>query len=138
MPHAPTAGYSGKPLAAKLGFKPGPRVLVRHAPAHYADLVAPLPDGVTFPKKLPADFAHVFVTDRKKLAAELRELTSAAEPPAAIWISWPKKSSGVATDVTEDSVRAETLPLGWVDIKVCAVDATWSALKLAKRRPQKV
>ncbi len=130
-------GYSGKPLADKLGFKPASRVLVRFAPENYRELVTPMPDGVTFVKKLPANIAHVFVKERKKLAAELHDLISANQPPTAIWISWPKKASGVATDITEDTVRAETLPLGWVDIKVCAVDETWSGLKLAKRKATK-
>ena len=130
------AGYSGTPLARKLGIGEGCKVVLRHAPADYRELLEPLPAGVTFSKTVrPAtDVVHLFVTERAVLARELAALREAIRPDAAVWVSWPKQASKVATDITEDAIRAECLPLGFVDVKVCAVDATWSGLKLVIRK----
>jgi len=129
------AGYSGTPLAQKLGIKPGTKLLTVAAPGHYDELLAPLPDDVKRVRKLDdADVAHIFVTARARLDQELRAAISRMKQDAAIWISWPKKSSKVETDITEDTVREVALPLGLVDIKVCAVDETWSGLKLVIRK----
>ena len=137
MPAArPSAGYSGTPLAKKLGIGTGHRVWLAQAPANYRTLIAPLPDGVTFTTKPSnaTDVAHVFASKRRELKKTLRSLRSTLRPDAAIWVSWPKKSSKVPTDITEDVIREVALPMGLVDIKVCAVDETWSGLKLVVRR----
>ncbi len=130
-----TAGYSGTPLAKKLGIKPGSKLFPVAAPEHYDELLAPLPEGVKRVRKIDdADVAHIFVTARARLDKELRVAFSNMKQDAAIWVSWPKKSAKVATDITEDTVREVALPLGLVDIKVCAVDQTWSGLKLVIRK----
>ena len=129
------AGYSGTPLAKKLGIKPGSSLFVVAAPGHYDELLAPLPDGVKRVRKIDsADVAHFFVTSRARMEKDLRAAVSNMQQNAAIWISWPKKAAKVATDITEDTVREVALPLGLVDIKVCAVDETWSGLKLVIRK----
>jgi hypothetical protein len=130
------AGYSATPLAKKLGIKPGTRLVALKAPAGYPALLAPLPAEVSFAKNVTeqADLVHLFVTSRAALAAQLTRTLAKLRQDAAIWVSWPKKSAGVATDVTEDVIRAVALPMGLVDIKVCAVDDTWSGLKLVIRR----
>ena len=129
-------GYSGTPLAKKLGIGAGYRVWLVHAPAHYKTLVSPLPDGVMFATKASStiDVAHVFASKRRELEKTLRSLRTRLRPDAAVWVSWPKKSSKVETDITEDAIREIALPMGFVDIKVCAVDETWSGLKLVVRR----
>ncbi|HYV96273.1 MAG TPA: DUF3052 domain-containing protein [Gemmatimonadaceae bacterium] len=130
-----SAGYSGTPLAKKLGIPAGAFATVR-APAHYDALVAPLPDGAkrsARPGKSPR-FVHVFATARKDLAADLKKLRPILEQDGVVWVSWPKKSAKMDTDITEDTVRSVALPLGFVDVKVCAVDDTWSGLKLVIRR----
>jgi len=131
-----SAGYSGTPLAKKLGIGTGHRVWLVQAPANYRSLVAPLPDGVTFATKASntTDVAHLFTSKRRELEKLLRTARGALKPDAAIWVSWPKKSSKVATDITEDVIREVALPMGFVDIKVCAVDDTWSGLKLVVRK----
>ena len=130
------AGYSGTPLAKKLGIKPGYRVRVEGAPGHYADLLAPLPEGagVSSRYRTDVDIYHVFATARRTLSKRLGTLARTMRPDAAVWVSWPKKSSGVPSDVSEDVIRAIALPLGMVDVKVCAVDETWSGLKLVIRK----
>jgi hypothetical protein len=130
------AGYSGTPLAKKLGIKAGANVCLSHAPKHYGGLVAPLPDGVRLVGRVSdtTDLVHIFVTRRKDLERGLKSTLKSMRPDTAVWVSWPKKSSGVATDVTEDTIRAVALPMGLVDIKVCAVDEVWSGLKLVIRR----
>jgi hypothetical protein len=130
------AGYSGTPLAQKLGIKAGQNVVTINAPAAYAKLLAPLPEEVSFTPKANAGvgFVHVFISERKALEKELKRLRKLIADNGILWVSWPKKSSGVATDVTEDVIREVALPLGFVDIKVCAVDGTWSGLKLMVRR----
>lgn len=130
------AGYSGTPLARKLGIAAGAVVLRANAPRDYEAWLAPLPDGVTFVTRAGArvDVAHVFVTERADLAKRLVALRESLRPDAALWVSWPKKSSGVASTVTEDVVRELALPLGFVDVKVCAVTEVWSGLKLVVRK----
>jgi hypothetical protein len=129
------AGYSGTPLAKKLGIKPGSAIFVVAAPAHYDELLAPLPEGVKRVRKIDdADVAHFFETSRPRLDKDLRAAVSKMQQDAAIWISWPKKAAKVETDITEDTIREVALPLGLVDIKVCAVDETWSGLKLVIRK----
>lgn len=129
------AGYSGTPLAKKLGITEGTSVLPIGAPTHYRELLAPLPPRVRFLRSLDpeTDIVHLFVKKREVLAKHLHELYPTIRADAAIWVSWPKKTSKVETDITEDTVRAVALPLGLVDIKVCAVDETWSGLKLVIR-----
>ena len=130
------AGYSGTPLAKKLGIGTGCRLWLAQAPANYKTLVAPLPDGVTFVSKPSntTDVAHLFTTKRRELEKMLRSLRGTLKPDAAIWVSGPKKTSNVPTDITEDVIREVALPMGFVDIKVCAVDETWSGLKLVVRK----
>jgi len=132
----PTAGYSGTPLARKLGIQPGGTVVTIDAPKHYAALLAPIPDGVRITSRVPATpaFVHVFATSRKTLAAALARLRRSITQDGVVWVSWPKKTSKVPTDITEDTIRDVALPLDFVDVKVCAVDETWSGLKLVIRR----
>jgi len=133
------SGYSGTPLAKKLGIKAGANVCLAHAPKHYGGLVAPLPDGVRLVGRVSeaTDLIHIFVTRRKDLERALKSTLKAMRPDAAVWVSWPKKSSGVATELTEDTIRAVALPMGLVDVKVCAVDDVWSGLKLVVRKERR-
>jgi hypothetical protein len=126
------AGYSGKPLVQKLGIKPGFCIFVDGLSVAYADVVGQLPDDVRIATtaKAPLDMVHVFATEAKGLAAGLRGYRKAIAPDGMIWASWPKKASGVVTDVTEALVRETALANGLVDIKICAVDEIWSGLKL--------
>lgn len=134
--HFTMAGYSGTPLPQKLGIKPGTIVVVIDAPAHYRKLLGQIPSGVNFATRPVGNtkFVHLFSMRRSELAKQLSILRRKIAEDAAIWVSWPKKSSGVATDITEDVIRAVALPLGLVDIKVCALDDTWSGLKLMIRK----
>ncbi len=129
------AGYSTTPLAKKLGIKPGLRVHAVDAPENYRHMLDPLPEDVTFVPTLrgEVDLIHVFVTAADDLAAKLATYRKRIVQNGTIWVSWPKKAAKVPTDVTEDVVRALALPLGLVDVKVCAVDDTWSGLKLVIR-----
>ena len=133
------AGYSGRPLVEKLGIKAGYRVLVINAPTAYREMVRPLPDGVSFLRRPArnADLIHIFVTRRVDLDKELPRQRQMMPESGVLWISWPKKASGVSTDVTEDVIREVALPLGLVDTKVCAVDNVWSGLKLMIRRGER-
>ncbi len=130
------AGYSGTPLAAKLGIKPGTVVRAIHAPGDYRRLVAPLPDGATIATRNagPADLVHHFSTEKAELAAALRDYRRRLGTAIPVWVSWPKKSAKLPTDITEDRIREIALPLGYVDIKVCAVSDVWSGLKLVVRK----
>jgi len=130
------AGYSGKPLAAKLGIGPGMTVRAVNAPGDYATLLAPLPDGASISKaaRAKAGLVHHFATRRAELAAALQSYRTRLADETPVWVSWPKKAAKVDTDVTEDVIRAVALPLGYVDVKVCAVSDTWSGLKLVVRR----
>ena len=133
------AGYSGKPLAEKLGITPGMQIAALGAPANYRALIAPLPPrvSVTDAPKRGAAFIHVFVKSRAELAEQLVMYRKSMAQDGMIWVSWPKKASKLATDVTEDVVRDLALPLGLVDVKVCAVDETWSGLKLVIRASER-
>ena len=130
------AGYSGTPLPQKLGIKPGLMVVTINAPANYRRLLGQIPDSVTFSERLKSgsSFVHLFTSRRSEMQKKMSILRDKISDNGAIWVSWPKKSSGISTNVTEDVIREIALPLGFVDIKVCAVDDTWSGLKLMIRR----
>jgi hypothetical protein len=130
------AGYSGTPLPQKLGIKPHEHVVLINAPKNYVALLGEIPKGTVFSgrMKIGARFAHLFSTKRSELQKKLVALRKQLAEDGTLWVSWPKKSAGVPTDITEDVIRAIALPLGFVDIKVCAVDETWSGLKLMVRR----
>ena len=136
MTPSATAGYSGTPLAKKLGIKEGSLVLLVGAPDDYESLLAPLPPGVKFQAQAGEgiDLVQVFVTLRAELEKHLAALRRKLRVDASVWVSWPKKSAKVPTDITEDTIRAVALPLGFVDIKVCAVSEVWSGLKLVVRK----
>jgi hypothetical protein len=129
-------GYSGTPLTRKLGIVPGCKLVLRHAPDDYEQLVAPLPSDVVFGERVTpsTDLVHVFVVDRSVLERELTSLRKSIGPEGVVWISWPKKASKVLTDITEDTIREICLPLGFVDVKVCSVSNIWSGLKLVIRK----
>ena len=126
------AGYSGTPLAKKLGIQPGSTLFVEgggvpdHYPSEGATIVRSVSDRV--------DIVHLFTKSVNELASKLKGYRSKIRPDATVWVSWPKKSSKVPTDITEDVIRDVALPMGFVDIKVCAVDDVWSGLKLVIRR----
>jgi hypothetical protein len=130
------AGYSGTPLAKKLGITERGRVAIKYAPDDYAQLLKPVPPGVVFEKKVSqhTDIVHVFSDKKSSLKAELVALRKSIRSDAVVWVSWPKKASKVQTDITEDTVRELALPLGFVDVKVCAVSEVWSGLKLVVRK----
>jgi hypothetical protein len=130
------AGYSGRPLAKKLSLKDGQRVFWRGMPASVEAEIAAAGLSLTrlAEPEPPIDAAHVFVTSRADLARSVSELRAKLAPSGFLWVSWPKRASRIATDVTEDEVRRVALPTGLVDIKVCAVNETWSGLKLVIRR----
>ena len=130
------AGYSGTPLAKKLGIRDGSRVVVVGAPPGYQALLAPLPDAVLFDQSVTdaTDIVHVFCMLRSDLQTWLAEWRHQIRPDAAVWVSWPKKAARLPTDISEDTVRAVALPMGYVDVKVCAVDDVWSGLKLVIRK----
>ena len=130
------AGYSGTPLPKKLGITESTQVALIAAPSEYESLLGVLPAGVELGASLSqkTDLVHVFVTQREELAVHLAKLRQKIRDDAAVWVSWPKKASKVATTVTEDVIRELALPLGFVDIKVCAVSEVWSGLKLVVRK----
>lgn len=132
----PDVGYSGKTLAAKLGVREGDTLAVLDAPAHYASLVEPLPVGVRLidGPDPQARILHLFATDRADLQAKVSTAFGGRPDGGMVWVSWPKKSSKLFNDLTEDGLREVILPTGWVDVKVCAVDADWSGLKFLRRR----
>ena len=130
------SGYSGTPLPKKLGFKEGQRVSYVNPPANFGELLGELPEGVQQASGVRGrlDLIVFFVTARRVLEQRLAALRRAMEPDAMLWIAWPKKASGVRTDMTEDVVRDVALPTGLVDTKVCAIDETWSGLRLVIRK----
>lgn len=130
------SGYSGTPLPKKLGIKEGDRVAALGECAAYAEMVGPLPTGVQVVTKVTKNthLVHLFVTRREVLEKQLKHLREVLQDNVSIWVSWPKKSSKVSTTVTEDVIRELALPLGLVDIKVCAVTEVWSGLKLVVRK----
>lgn len=131
-----SAGYSGTPLVKKLGIGEGHRVCYVNPPEHIDELVGELPDGCRQLARLsgPLDVIVCFVTERRVLEQRLAALRRAMAPAAGLWIAWPKKASKVPTDMTEDVVREIALPTGLVDNKVCAIDETWSGLRLVIRK----
>jgi hypothetical protein len=132
-----TAGYSGTPLAKKLGIKPDARLLAVNAPKNYRALLEPLPEGVKIaakPSKDGADIVHVFATSLAEFQRELPKARAAMKIDGAIWVSWHKKSAKIPTDVTEDEIRSRALKTDLVDVKVCAVSEEWSGLKLVVRK----
>jgi hypothetical protein len=129
-------GYSGTPLVKKLGIKSRSKlVVVGEVPGEYRSWLGPLPEGTSIAGKgkPPLEAVHVFVTRRAELARHLEHLRTALVPDGYVWISWPKRASRVPTNITEDVIREVALPLGFVDIKVCAVSEVWSGLKLVIR-----
>jgi hypothetical protein len=135
-----TAGYSGTPLATKLGIKKGMLAAAVNAPDNYRDLLEPLPAGVIMidmPDK-GIDLIHFFTNSRDELAKGLAKYKNLIKQDGTIWVSWYKKAAKLPTEITEDTVRDVALPLGLVDIKVCAVDEKWSGLKLVIRRENRL
>jgi hypothetical protein len=131
-----TSGYSGTPLARKLSLKDGMRVWWDGVPDSVREEIAAesLQLQLLDRPEAPIDAAHIFVTSRGELEAKLNQLMPLLEPAGVIWVSWPKRSSKVPTDITEDVIRDICLPMGLVDVKVCAVDDIWSGLKLVIRK----
>ncbi|MGH7521309.1 MAG: DUF3052 domain-containing protein [Gemmatimonadales bacterium] len=129
------AGYSNRPLAAKLGIKPNTRIAILNPPRGFRATLGKLPPGVTVTAQASGvhPFIHFFTVDRAMLEKQLPALLRALAPDGTLWVSWPKKASGVPTDITEDVIRAVALPTGLVDVKVAAVDDVWSGLKLVRR-----
>ncbi len=130
------ADYSGTPLFKKLGIKEGFKVYVKNPPANYEQLIEPIPDDVKILKRLSSDLdmIHFFTKKKIELSSHIETLIKKIKQNGMIWISWPKKVSKVPTDITEDVIRDIVLPTGLVDVKVCAVDDTWSGLKLVVRK----
>lgn len=142
MSKAPQAGYSGTPLAKKLGIKSGDTVALIGAPSFMQEVVraaGATPAVVKDAKgtKAGTPVVHLFTTEEKILKAALVPLKKAIAPNGMAWVSWPKKASKVPTDVTEDTIRKLALPLDLVDVKVCAVDEVWSGLKLMIRKEKR-
>lgn len=135
-----TTGYSGTPLAKKLGIKEGYAVVAVDAPDNYSELLAPLPPGVTISNKAKKneDIVHIFTNTRDGLFSSLAKASKQIKQDGAIWVSWYKKASKLPTEITEDTVREAAFPLGLVDVKVCAVDEKWSGLKLVIRKENRI
>lgn len=129
-------GYSGTPLAKKLGIKESFCVKTKNAPEDYLEILEPIPNGVSFSttQRKDVDVWHLFTKKKVELKKQLEIAQKQIKQDGMIWVSWPKKSSGVASEITEDTIREACLPMGLVDIKVCAVDDTWSGLKLVIRK----
>ena len=129
------AGYSGTPLATKLGIKDGHRVAFPSAPDGFSELLGDLPDGITVSSRAsgPLDVIVFFTKSRAELERRLPALRRAMDPAAGLWIAWPKRASGVETDMTEDVARELGYANRLVDNKVCAIDETWSGLRLVIR-----
>jgi hypothetical protein len=129
------AGYSPRSLPDKLGVKAGARVVLLNAPEGFETVLGSLPDGVKIARRLAAgaDLVVAFFLRRADLARAWSRMTTAAGPTAVVWVAWPKRASGVPTDLTDNAVREVVLPTGWVDTKVCAIDDTWSGLKCVLR-----
>lgn len=134
-PTSPSAGYSGTPLAQKLGIKERHRVVLLGAPEGFAATLEPLPPiTLTTTQRGAADVILFFCRARRELESAIASLHTAIHPAGGLWIAWPKKASKLATDMTEDVVREVALPRGLVDNKVCAIDATWSGLRVVVRK----
>jgi hypothetical protein len=133
----PATGYSGTPLPKKLGIKPAMSIVVLNGPEDFATTLGTLPEGVTLRSTVRGPTPHlivVFVKERRQLARSITALAAALPPDGMLWVAWPKKASGVPTDMSDETIRGIALPIGLVDTKVCAIDATWSGLKLVLRR----
>ena len=135
-----TTGYSGTPLAKKLGIKEGFLVFAINSPKNLEDLLAPLPDDVTLlsSPQTDVDLIHLFTNSRYELFSKLAECVRLIKQNGTIWVSWYKKAAKLPTEITEDTVREAAFPLGLVDIKVCAVDEKWSGLKLVIRKENRI
>lgn len=133
------SGYSETPLVKKLGLKPGMTLVAFDAPEEYARWLGALPPGMTIAARAKGEVeaAHVFATEARVLGPRLRELRGTLKQDGFVWVSWPKKAAKLPTDITEDGVRALALPLGFVDVKVCAVSEVWSGLKLVIRKSER-
>ena len=129
-------GYSGTPLIKKLGIGPSAKVAVFDKPADYEELLGELPEGASLGVKIDktTTLVHLFATERESLTEKLKTFRVKLGEAVPVWVSWPKRSAKVPTDITEDTIREVALPLGYVDIKVCAVSEVWSGLKLVVRR----
>lgn len=130
------AGYSGKRLVQKLGFKPGHRVALRGAPPGFSGELTPLPEGITFvtrTSRAPLDAVVLFATGRAPLEKALPASVASLAPAGMLWVAWPKRAAKVATDLDENVVRRVGLAAGVVDVKVCAVNEIWSGLKFVRR-----
>jgi hypothetical protein len=134
-----TAGYSGTPLWKKLGVKPGGTLVLLNTPAGFGDELSDLPDDARTATKLAAEteLAVLFCKDRATLEKQLPPAAAKLHRDGSLWISWPKKASKLFKDLTEDGVREVALPMGLVDVKVCAVNDDWSGLKLMVRKDQR-
>ena len=130
---APSFGYSGTPLVKKLGIKPNARLEFVSAPGNFDKLLGPLPGGTVTARKGPLDFAILFVKSRSELEKRFSSLRDRLESNGMLWVGWPKKTSGIASDLTEGVVREYGLEAGLVDVKICAIDDTWSGLKFVRR-----
>jgi len=135
----PVTGYSGTPLAKKLGIAPPMTLVAIDAPKEYCAWIGKLPKEVAIVSKPapPLRAVHLFATEKGTLKKHLAHLRKRLEQTGFVWVSWPKKASKVATDITEDTIREVALPLGFVDIKVCAVSDMWSGLKLVIRTSER-
>ncbi|HUR96846.1 MAG TPA: DUF3052 family protein [Pyrinomonadaceae bacterium] len=141
-----TPGYSGKPLSKKLGIAAGMMVVTVGAPSNYAELLMAVPEDVLIVEAGdrpsvraksstgPADMVHLFTNSRDDLFRKLAEYKTLIKQDGTIWVSWYKRAAKLPTEITEDTVREAALPLGLVDVKVCAVDDNWSGLKLVIRK----
>ncbi len=135
-----TAGYSGTPLAKKLGIKDGMKIVALGAPENYVELLGELPSEVTIKNEASpeADIVHLFTNTRDGLFRGLADTKGLIKQNGMIWVSWYKKAAKLPTEITEDTVREAAFPLGLVDVKVCAVDEKWSGLKLVIRRENRI
>ena len=138
-----STGYSGTPLAKKLGFKPGFSVLTFNAPTNYPEMVDPLPEGLGIfdesdrPSE-QVEIVHIFTNDKDELFRLAAQCVRLIKQDGTIWISWYKKAAKLPTEITEDTIREAAFPLGLVDVKVCAVDENWSGLKLVIRKENRI
>jgi hypothetical protein len=129
-------GYSGTPLVKKLGFAPDMSVVLLHAPPNFSDLLGEIPSRVKISRRLtdPVDLALIFVQYAADLSTQVLALKTAVSPDGILWVAWPKRASKMPTDLSENLIREIVLPTGLVDVKVCAIDETWSGLKLVIRK----
>lgn len=129
-----TTGYSGTPLAKKLSLKDGMTAWFHAMPASVREEIGDVTLDERDAPEAGLQAAHIFTTERAELETLLTDLRTLISPAGFVWVSWPKRTSKVPSDITEDVIRNTCLPMGWVDVKVCAVDATWSGLKLMIRK----